>query len=132
MYCSIDLNYCLRNNYCPNGLDLIIINLFLTPPANGLHLSLFPAKKCSPVQLPRESAGEQTPRPFSKGLVFDESIQLTHYATVTVYRCPDRMCGKPCVTLRAFKMHAKCVHKGIELTPVIQEAKANFICKVRN
>ena len=22
MYCSIDLNYCLRNNYCPNGLDL--------------------------------------------------------------------------------------------------------------
>ena len=55
-----------------------------------------------------------------------------HYATVTVYRCPDRMCGKPCVTLRAFKMHAKCVHKGIELTPVIQEAKANFICKVRN
>jgi hypothetical protein len=62
--------------------------------------------------------------------VFDESIQLTPYATVTVYRCPDRMCAKPCVTLRAFKMHAKCVHKGMELTPIVQEAKANFICKV--
>ncbi len=40
------------------------------------------------------------------------------------------MCAKPCVTLRAFKMHAKCVHKGMELTPIVQEAKANFICKV--
>ena len=47
-------------------------------------------------------------------------------------RCPDRMCSKPCVTLRAFKMHAKCVHKGVELTPNVQEAKANFICKVNN
>lgn len=28
-------------------------------------------------------------------------------------------------------MHAKCVHKGIDLEPLIQEAKANFICKVR-
>jgi hypothetical protein len=73
---------------------------------------------------------DQPVRPINKGLVFDESIQLTPYATVTVYRCPDRMCGKPCVTLRAFKMHAKCVHKGIELTPFVQEAKANFICKV--
>ena len=45
-------------------------------------------------------------------------------------RCPDRMCSKPCVTLRAFKMHAKCVHKGMDLMPEIAEAKANFICKV--
>ena len=91
---------------------------------------LFSAKKCNPVEISRDTMSDQPSRPTNKGLVFDESIQLTPYATVTVYRCPDRMCGKPCVTLRAFKMHAKCVHKGIELTPVVQEAKANFICKV--
>lgn len=95
------------------------------------NIKYFAAKKCSPVEIPRGTiGGEQAPRPINKGLVFDESIQLTPYAKVTVYRCPDRMCGKPCVTLRAFKMHAKCVHKGSDLTPHIQEATANFICKV--
>ena len=28
-------------------------------------------------------------------------------------------------------MHAKCVHKGLDLEPLVQEARANFICKVR-
>ena len=64
--------------------------------------------------------------------MFDETIQLTPYATVSVFRCPDTVCAKPCVTLRAFRMHAKCVHKGnSDIEPLIEEAKANFICKVR-
>ena len=66
------------------------------------------------------------------GLVFDESIQLTPYATVSVFKCPDPLCAKPCVTLRAYRMHAKCVHKSnAQLEPIMEEAKANFICKVR-
>ena len=65
-------------------------------------------------------------------LVFDETIQLTPYATVSVFRCPVPVCSKPCVTLRAFRMHAKCVHKdNSNIEPLIQEATANFICKVR-
>ena len=32
-------------------------------------------------------------KPSMKGLVFDETIQLIPNATVTVYRCPDTMCG---------------------------------------
>ncbi len=65
-----------------------------------------------------------------KGLVFDDTIQLSPYATVTVYRCQEENCLKPCVTLRAYKMHAKCVHKSTDLAPLVMEVKANFICKV--
>lgn len=91
------------------------------------------ARKCNPPSTIRDTTnvGGTVARVPQKGLVFDDSIQLTPYATVTVFRCPDRMCAKPCVTLRAFKMHAKCVHKGLEINPVMEEAKANFICKVR-
>ena len=49
---------------------------------------------------------------------------------VSVFKCPDPLCAKPCVTLRAFRMHAKCVHD-THLDPILEEAKANFICKVR-
>ena len=71
-------------------------------------------------------------RVLKGGLVFDESIQLTPYATVSIFKCPDLMCAKPCVTLRAFRMHAKCVHKDSNtFEPILEEAKANFICKVR-
>jgi hypothetical protein len=51
---------------------------------------------------------------------------------ISIFRCPDQMCAKPCVTLRAFRMHAKCLHKGtLALNPILEEAKANYICKVR-
>ena len=51
---------------------------------------------------------------------------------MSVFKCPDPLCGKPCVTLRAFRMHAKCVHDpATQLDPILEEAKANFICKVR-
>ena len=69
--------------------------------------------------------------PATKGLVIDESVTLTPGATVQVYRCPVATCTKPCVTLRAFKMHAKCVHKNCEgLQPTQELTTANFICKV--
>ena len=49
------------------------------------YIFKFSAKKCSPVELNRDSM--DTPnRPPTKGLVFDEGIQLTPYAQVTVYR----------------------------------------------
>jgi len=70
-------------------------------------------------------------KPSSKGLVYDESVHLLPDATVQVYKCPEANCAKPCVTLRAFKMHAKCLHKSTELEPLVQDVKANFICKVR-
>ena len=69
--------------------------------------------------------------PNKGGLVFDESIQLTANATVSVFKCPDPMCSKPCVTLRAYRMHAKCVHKGSDSEPLLEVVKANYICKVR-
>ena len=51
---------------------------------------------------------------------------------LSVFKCPDPLCGKPCVTLRAFRMHAKCVHDpSTQIDPILEEAKANFICKVR-
>ena len=68
----------------------------------------------------------------AKGLVIDESVALTPGATVQVYRCPVATCTKPCVTLRAFKMHAKCVHKNSDtLQPTQELTLANFICKVQ-
>ena len=82
------------------------------------------AKKCS--------GSSKGPIQSKGGLVFDDAIQLTPYATVSVFKCPDPMCSKPCVTLRAYRMHAKCVHKGSsDLEPLCEVVKANFICKVR-
>lgn len=79
-----------------------------------------------------ESKTRQQSNNAKGNLVFDDSIQLTPYATVSVFKCPETMCSKPCVTLRAFKMHAKCVHKeNSDLEPIFEEVKANYICKVR-
>ena len=70
-----------------------------------------------------------------KGLVIDDSVKLTPGATVQVYRCPIVACNKPCVTLRAFKMHAKCVHKTCDqdsLQPIMEDTEAHYICKVHS
>jgi len=53
-------------------------------------LHLLPAKKCSPVELNRNSMSDQPSRPVNKGLVFDDSIQLAPYATVTVQIPPNK------------------------------------------
>ena len=94
-----------------------------------VQLQAIQGQQMIPVQQTGEDQVVQS-KPSTKGLVMDESISLQPDAMVQVYRCPIDGCNKPCVTLRAFKMHAKCVHKGTEMEPVLQEAKANFICKV--
>ena len=73
------------------------------------------------------------PSAGTKGLVIDHSVTLAPGAKVPVFRCPVATCLKPCVTLRAFKMHAKCVHKGADqdkLQPTNEEIYAQCICKV--
>ena len=87
------------------------------------------AQKCS---LSSDEPIDKSNTAFKGSLVFDDAIQLTPNATVSVFKCPDLNCSKPCVTLRAFRMHAKCMHKeNSDLDPILEEVKANFICKVR-
>ena len=65
-------------------------------------------------------------------LVYDNDIQLRVGDKVEVFCCPIGNCVKSgCITLRAFKMHAKCVHKQIDLKPVVKQLDAKFICRVR-
>ncbi|QQP35617.1 Uncharacterized protein FKW44_023892 [Caligus rogercresseyi] len=51
---------------------------------------------------------------------------------VSVFSCPITSCSKVgCITLRAYKMHAKCVHKSPNLTPIVKNMEAKYICQVR-
>ena len=70
------------------------------------------------LQSGQEDATTGANKPSSgKDLVMDETVTLQPDATLQVFSCPDASCAKPCVTFRAFKMHAKCVHKSTDMEP---------------
>nr|XP_040577895.1 PR domain zinc finger protein 15-like [Lepeophtheirus salmonis] len=65
-------------------------------------------------------------------LVYDPSLTIKPGDHVSVFVCPIQTCSKVgCITLRAYKMHAKCVHKSPNLTPIVKNLEAKFICQVR-
>ena len=66
-------------------------------------------------------------------LKYNPTMTLTPGTLMTVFKCPVDGCGKnSCTDLKSFKLHCLHIHRDRDLTPIITQDEAKYICQVEN